>query len=191
MNVDLKVDMESSHGESETDSTRENNCEPTDRPELLKVLATVSSIQHEEQQLAAAKPLMTMAKQELVDRFMREFWIIFNQNWTAEPQRHGNSSSPSGTTSAYSVDSIDSVKTSSSCRGQKLQKRREADENEDGSDTGDQRGRKRPRNWMTKTEIPGPKFACPYRKHNPRKYCVTGGWRPCALTPLETIARVK
>jgi hypothetical protein len=138
-----------------------------------------------------ASPLSTMAKQELVDRFMREFWTIFNQNWTAEPQEHGNSSSQSGITSAYSVNSGDSAKDSRSCRAQKLQKRREADEDDEGSDNGDQRGRKRPKNFITKVETSGPKFACLYRKHNPRKYCVSGGWRPCALTPFETIARVK
>ncbi|KAH8751437.1 hypothetical protein BGZ57DRAFT_735818, partial [Hyaloscypha finlandica] len=33
-------------------------------------------------------------------------------------------------------------------------------------------------------------FACPYRKHNPRKYCVRD-WRTCALTPHKTVARVK
>jgi len=36
------------------------------------------------------------------------------------------------------------------------------------------------------------KFACPYRKHDPRKYChQVRCWRSCALTPLDTIARVK
>jgi hypothetical protein len=188
---DLEVDTESSHGESETDSTGENNCEPTDRPELLTALQNVSSLQNGEQRLIAVNPLSTMAKQELVDRFMREFWTIFNQNWTASPQGHGNSSPPSWTTSAYSVNSSDSAKDSSSSQAQKLQRRREADENDDGSDNGDQRGRKRPKKCITEVEISGPKFACPYRKHNPRKYGVTGGWRPCALTPLETIARVK
>jgi hypothetical protein len=191
MNANLEVDTESSHGESETDSTGENNCESTDRPELLTALQNVSSLQNEEQRLIATNPLSTMAKQELVDRFMREFWTIFNQNWTAEPQGHGNSSSPLGATSAYSVISSDSAKDSSSSQAQALQRRREADEDNDGSDNGDQRGRKRLRNWITKAEISGPKFACPYRKHNPWKYCVSGGWRPCALTPLETIARVE
>ncbi|KAH8747438.1 hypothetical protein F5882DRAFT_265966, partial [Hyaloscypha sp. PMI_1271] len=35
-------------------------------------------------------------------------------------------------------------------------------------------------------------FACPYRKHDPRTYCHRiRCWRPCALTPLETIARFR
>jgi hypothetical protein len=36
------------------------------------------------------------------------------------------------------------------------------------------------------------KFACPYRKKNPHTYCSDNKqWRSCALTPLESIARVK
>jgi len=35
-----------------------------------------------------------------------------------------------------------------------------------------------------------PGFACSFRKQNPRQYCVDN-WRPCALTPFQTIARVK
>jgi len=36
------------------------------------------------------------------------------------------------------------------------------------------------------------KFACPYRKKDPHTY-YSGNkqWRSCALTPLESIARVK
>ncbi|PMD40633.1 hypothetical protein L207DRAFT_459288, partial [Hyaloscypha variabilis F] len=33
-------------------------------------------------------------------------------------------------------------------------------------------------------------FACPYRKRNPRKYCVRD-WGPCALTGHPSISRVK
>jgi hypothetical protein len=38
-------------------------------------------------------------------------------------------------------------------------------------------------------EIPS-RFACPYRKHDSRKYCLPH-WRSCTLTPLQTVARVK
>lgn len=36
----------------------------------------------------------------------------------------------------------------------------------------------------------GLKLACPYRKHDPWKYTVPN-YGPCALTPLQTVARVK
>jgi hypothetical protein len=72
------------------------------------------------------------------------------------------------------------------------QKRSPLDEDEDQSDNPERRGPKRPRGVSSS---PGnldnvPKFACPYRKHNPRTYCI-GSWRSCALTPLKTVARVK
>ncbi len=55
----------------------------------------------------------------------------------------------------------------------------------------DEKSLKRPK----QVSLPTPEkdyqgFACPYRKHNPRKYCVRE-WRTCVLTPLRTVARVK
>jgi hypothetical protein len=54
------------------------------------------------------------------------------------------------------------------------------------------RDQKRPRTLSNESQDPehAVKFACPYRKHNPIKYGVSK-WRSCALTPLETVARVK
>jgi hypothetical protein len=56
----------------------------------------------------------------------------------------------------------------------------------------DGRGPKRLRTTPSASEFSetGLKFACPYRKHDPRKYGMPN-WGPCALTPLQTVARVK
>jgi len=35
------------------------------------------------------------------------------------------------------------------------------------------------------------KFACPFRKHDPARYGIQRGWRICALSRWESIARVK
>jgi hypothetical protein len=36
------------------------------------------------------------------------------------------------------------------------------------------------------------KFSCPYREHNARKYYGNvKQWRTCAMTPLDSVARVK
>jgi hypothetical protein len=71
-------------------------------------------------------------------------------------------------------------------------KRRRDDE--DGQDRGrdDSTNSKQPRTLLSPlhNQEDNSKFACPYRKRNPRKYCVRD-WRTCALTPLETVARVK
>ena len=70
---------------------------------------------------------------------------------------------------------------------------RRSREGEDGDqDNGDGRSPKKPRTFLppSQTQDDNAKFACPYRKRDPRKYCVQH-WRSCALTPLDTVARVK
>jgi hypothetical protein len=73
----------------------------------------------------------------------------------------------------------------------KQRRRRDNEDDEDGTN-GDERSPKRPRTLLSppQNEDDNTKFACPYRKRDPRKYCVRD-WRSCALTPLDTVARVK
>jgi hypothetical protein len=63
---------------------------------------------------------------------------------------------------------------------------------DDDQDNGDGRSPKKPKTFLSpcQTQDDNTKFACPYRKRDPRKYCVQH-WRSCALTPLDTVARVK
>ncbi|KAF8858161.1 hypothetical protein BDZ45DRAFT_743595 [Acephala macrosclerotiorum] len=70
-------------------------------------------------------------------------------------------------------------------------RRREAEDDED-QNNGNEKSPKRPRTYLSppQNQDDNTKFACPYRKRDPRKYCLQN-WRPCALTPLETVARVK
>ncbi|KAH6714386.1 hypothetical protein BKA61DRAFT_481996, partial [Leptodontidium sp. MPI-SDFR-AT-0119] len=70
-------------------------------------------------------------------------------------------------------------------------RRRDSQGSQNDND-GDERDPKRPRTLLCLPlkEYDNKKFACPYRKHNPRKYCVQDS-RSCALTPFETVARVK
>ena len=66
------------------------------------------------------------------------------------------------------------------------------EQDENAQDNGDGRSPKRPRALLTppRSDHDSTKFACPYRKRDPRKYCVQS-WRTCALTALDTVARVK
>jgi hypothetical protein len=82
-------------------------------------------------------------------------------------------------------------------KGQKSTRRSRWGHSRDGEDDEDQENRegrnpKRPRTFCSppRNQDDDAKYACPYRKRNPRKYCVQT-WRSCALTPLESIARVK
>jgi len=71
------------------------------------------------------------------------------------------------------------------------ERHRRSRENDESQNNGDGRNPKRPCfSSPPPTQDDNDKFACPYRKHDTRKYCVQH-WGPCALTPLDTIARVK
>ena len=71
-------------------------------------------------------------------------------------------------------------------------KRRRDDEEGQDQSRDDSTNPKQPRTLLSspRNQEDNSKFACPYRKRNPRRYCVRD-WRSCALTPLETVARVK
>ena len=73
-----------------------------------------------------------------------------------------------------------------------LGRRKRGDEDDQEQNNGEERSPKRPRTLLSPPRNPddSTKFACPYRKRDPRKYCVQH-WRSCALTPQETVARVK
>jgi hypothetical protein len=70
-------------------------------------------------------------------------------------------------------------------------RKRDDEDDQEGKD-GEEQSPKRPRTILAPPQNPddNAKFACPYRKRDPRKYCVQF-WRPCALTPQDTVARVK
>jgi hypothetical protein len=127
-------------------------------------------------------------KQALVDTIMKEFWVIFNQEWSANIKRHTRAS-PESSSSSVSREKSTAEKPQS--QGNRKHER----ENEEEQDPDENNGRapKRQRIAATprdKTETLA--FACPYRKHNPRKYChSTRKWRSCALSPLDNISRVK
>jgi hypothetical protein len=131
-------------------------------------------------------PLLVPVKKEVMERIMREFWIIFDQEWAANIQRRGNS--PTNSTGGRTVTTPDQALPNTGAN-----KRKFGADDEWNPDEDDGQGQKRP-----KKDIPAAmnspgfkmKLACPYRKHDPRKYCLDG-WRTCALASLTTVARVK
>ena len=138
----------------------------------------------------AVRPLLTPMKRELVDDIMKEFWIIFNQEWSANI-RNCSGTPNSGSSSVSPNKGETGNEPNKDNAGQKRQRHNnEGDEDFDGDG---KRDHKRPR-IESPPDVSQEKrrFACPYRKHDPRTYCHRiRCWRPCALTPLETIARVK
>ena len=110
-----------------------------------------------------------------------------SQESVADAQE-GSNSSQATTSSTYS--GTQSNRSSYTVTKNGKRKRQDQDENENNE--GENRSPKRPKNLLSppRNTFGCRKFACPYRKHDARKYCVRN-WRSCALTPLETVARVK
>jgi hypothetical protein len=123
-------------------------------------------------------------KAGLVDRLMEDFWARFESELWKNLRQHGapatsNSSSDSGLTSK-----------GSSKLGSTKRRRKTSDGQEENNDQ--ERGFKRSNNNGTALDIPEhpERFACPYRKHNPKKYGLEG-WGPCVLTGHQDMSRVK
>jgi len=137
------------------------------------------------------QPVFGPLKQAIIEHVMKEFWVIFNQQWSMNVRKcNGGGSEP-----------IDGASNSSSSRdsskqGEKKNKdksKRERGSNDDQRDGSDQEGnfkRTRGSNEFSKDRKSNEKFACPYRKHNSQKYSVHN-WRVCALSPLNSVSRVK
>lgn len=136
---------------------------------------------------SSIRPTLAASKTKLINRLMKEFWILFDQiTLTNVVGCTGTSTSIEAIPSSSSSTSLTS---SSPLKGVK---RSLDDGNNQESDDENNRRVKRPKKGpiLLNSGNNRPGFACPYRKHNPRKYNVSE-WRPCALTPHNTIARVK
>jgi hypothetical protein len=128
---------------------------------------------------------------EMVDRLMKEFWIIFNHTlprWTRQcPSASSNSASTSRLPSGSDLPTT--TPSGREIPGRQQGDRR-GDEDPDGDPEKNPGGRGKSPEFLPNTDQIAAPFACPYRKHNPRKYCVAD-WRSCALGPHKTVARVK
>lgn len=155
--------------------------------QLLKFLEGRSDIQK-----SLFHTELSPMKSRLIDELMSDFWGIFGNRWSNGTRQHGYSSqSTSSTTpSEYGTASAASRDSSSVRYG----KRSRSDEGED-EEIDDHHGRRKraPVDKLPAVKEDNPlmgSFACPFRKHDPRKYTVRE-WPRCALKPQKTIARLK
>ena len=144
-----------------------------------------------ENQEPLIRDVLDPMKKEIVDRLMEEFWIIFNRNWPTGarlcPAAPG-SNCPS-TLGGFSR-SDNSSGNYSGGRRKAYGGRGQGDK--EHTDDGQEEGSGEPSNPPNSAPNSSEpiEFACPYRKRNPRKYCMRD-WRSCALNPLKKVARVK
>ncbi|CAD6444602.1 f8c9ece0-bf87-47e0-874a-78644042707a [Sclerotinia trifoliorum] len=157
-------------------------------------------------------PFFFKLKYELIDSIMLEFWEYFNrreetiriekgiiQN-THIRKCNGSRKSSTAEQNTTPTSKTDSPTTTSPELGLETHKdegrskmRKRMGKGDDSDNEGKkERNPKRPRNLSTRSRIldDAKKFACPYRKHDAKKYCIQN-WRSCALTPLDSVARVK
>ncbi|KAN0110859.1 hypothetical protein V8E51_007246 [Hyaloscypha variabilis] len=130
--------------------------------------------------LIAFRPALEQAKLALIDRLVQEFWSTFHR-YQKRDFLIGRSR---GMVRAPICDERPTTGI--------LKRGHEEDNTPSCSfNVNDTRAHKRLRGTPSVLEFSeASKFACPFRKHDPRKYGVPN-WGPCALTPLQTVARVK
>jgi hypothetical protein len=166
--------------EDETDWEEESDGEDRAFSQIL-VLEASKELAH-----SRIRAEMSPRKLELVERLMDEFWVIFKRNRSTIAQQRGNT--PDSTSPSTSATEL---LQSTATEGKKSKRQRDSEGDEDDGEKGG-KGFKRPGGLpqSTQNREQSLMFACPYRKHNPRKYCVAD-WSPCAITPQKTVARVK
>ncbi|KAF4630123.1 hypothetical protein G7Y89_g8018 [Cudoniella acicularis] len=83
----LKSETGSSYSEEETDWA-ETTSESSNRSEIFNALEDISTLCNDEHSLALVKPVLSPAKLQLVNRIMKEFWVLFNQDWAGNIQNY-------------------------------------------------------------------------------------------------------
>jgi hypothetical protein len=129
-------------------------------------------------------------KSRLIEKLMMDFWAIFDSSWPHSMRQHGSSgrSTVSTTASGSATTSRDSssVRYGKRCRS-------DDDENEESDDHHERRRKRAPVDKLPAVREDDQfarQFACPFRKHDPRKYSIQK-WPRCAEKPQKTIARLK
>lgn len=177
-----------------TDSTDGSVSSEEESSDADSLDLTASLLELDEmQQRRTLEAILTPMKRAFVDRLMNEFWVIFDQRMDNKFRKcPNNSTSSAGNGSAFSSTGS-SQHQNTATEKKRSRNRASGDDELPGDDKRDsKRSRNTPGNAVDMEE--DNKFACPYRKHNPRKYCVQytrQRWRHCALKSFPTISRLK
>ncbi|KAG9230519.1 hypothetical protein BJ875DRAFT_153257 [Amylocarpus encephaloides] len=133
---------------------------------------------------------LTATDRMLVNKLMKEFWAMFNKQWSANIKLRGEGSVlRTQSISNQKSDSIDNGHGNCRQQGQK-HSRTDEDRNSPNDERRNAKQAK-PSSAINKDLLKGP-FACPYRKHDSRKYNHSDPlWRTCALNGFSTIPQLK
>lgn len=131
---------------------------------------------------------LAIVRQALVEDAMTVV-PFYGPQWTATFNNHaGHRGSASNSTSTSKSANHSSCNSSSSNHGRKRSRENE----DDGLEDRDNEPPERSRADLDESRVPrgSLKLACPFRKHDAQKYNLNQ-YRVCALTPLDSIMRVK
>jgi len=130
-------------------------------------------------------PLLGSARDELIDRVMDEFWVIFSTTWSSHASQHARHSSQEAEPGGSEIET-------SNGRSSQVNHRKRLRFDDEDPDGTRERDSQPPNNEFTRSDDLNLslRLACPFRKHNPRQYNVFSH-RICALSHWPSIARVK
>jgi Fungal Zn(2)-Cys(6) binuclear cluster domain len=136
------------------------------------------------------RPNLETAKQALIDRIMEDFYDVFDHDWTSNVKSCGDQSP--GSSYKQSDNGHSSNSLASQIPSKKHGRKPEENKDQDDDDSKDNFP-KRPRStFKSPYREEMIKFACPFRKHDPRRYDVhIAAHRSCALSHWDTVARIK
>lgn len=127
--------------------------------------------------------VLNNAKSALVNKLMQDVWGFFDKSWAAQFTACGGSAPTSSSPKQKELMSTHGV----------FQKRQRQEDNDDNS-SGDDNGRAPKRSQPNQTPSDGIDdqlaLACPFRKHDPRKYRFPQ-YKPCVLSSWNSVGRVK
>ena len=133
--------------------------------------------------------VVVYAKHQMLVRLMREVYSLFDQSWSTNPKArtHGSSSSDASSSKFGGPNSSDRS-------SRKNGKRPLWERNSSPFDDDDQNNKKRGSKELKRLDREQ-RFACPFHKFDPRKYCsndIDGfKYRACAGPGFTSIARLK
>lgn len=168
------------------------DCEDGQAPtvmDILDVLRDEPNLRNSRKSEKLIAPSLNSMKRGLIDGIMKDFWVVFDQEWSANMRTCTGTPGSSSSTSSISGPGF-SLGTFTTNK-----QKRSRDDGQDGSP-----GKDDDENQMPPRKVSSQfghraeerKFACPYRKHNPQKYsCHSGKWRLCAVNSFDSIARLK
>jgi hypothetical protein len=187
--VSIKADNFDKSGQSDSSSHfDESDSDDPSRQEVSEdTLHKMHELRgHEEIQQDYVSSVLSPMKRDMVERIMKQFWIIFNQSWTANVTSHTGHAHGSSASQAEGARPANG----SLAEGSRSKRKRDDDEDQLPSGDGDKK-RRTPKGSSKFRDIKdGLRFACPFNKHDPRMYNIYSH-RACASRDWDSISRVK